>query len=95
MVQMLMHCDPATSQRATEFGAFELPATIGETNRIVTSHDPFVMQREDEVQVFASRRDKSGAALSRFDLEAGVELWNVAVTQKLIGLDHGGQLAQT
>ena len=82
---MFVNRHSTTSQSPAQFGALYLPAPISEADRVITCDHALMMQRENQLQVFAFEGHKSSTSFRGFDHEALVELTDVMLPQKLIG----------
>src|SRR5271166_3027217 len=88
-VQMLMHYHVAARQRPPPVHPFNLQLQILKADGVVAVHRALKLQREDQVQVLAARtRHKRAPALCRCHLKAAVELADVFLPQKPVGLVH-------
>src|ERR1043166_8545376 len=95
VVQMFMDHHATTSQGAAQFCALELPTALRKAHGVVTCHHPLVLQRENQLEIFASERHEGSATFRSFDREALVELTDVVRTQKLIGGCERGDATQS
>src|SRR5258708_4265022 len=72
-VQVLMNGDAAAGERGAQLTALELPDPVGEAHRVVARYYPLVLQREDQVEIFAAQRHKGGSFLTGRHGEALIE----------------------
>src|SRR6266478_4721316 len=94
-VQMLMNRHPTAGQRSAQLTTLKLPDPVGEAHRVVARYYPLVLQREDQVEIFAAQRHKGGSFLTGRHGEALIELSQVVLTQKVVGLLQGRDAAQS
>ena len=76
-VQMLMDRHRAARQRMTELRFVDLPVAAPDSYRIVLSHYPLRLHREDPVQITPARLSKGRPSLRCRHLELLVEARNV------------------
>src|SRR5712692_10981004 len=85
LVQMLMNRDPTAGQCGAQLTALELPDPVGEAHRVVARHYPLVLDREDQVKIFAAQRHEGSPALTGRHTETLIKLRDVLLTQKAVG----------
>src|SRR5579884_900570 len=84
-IQVLMHHHLTTRQGCPPAHALDLQAEILKAHRVVAVHRAFELQREDQVQVPPTARQKCASALCRSPLKSLVKLGEVVLPQKAIG----------
>src|SRR3974377_262811 len=89
-----MHGDVAARQRAAPLYPLDLQAEVLHGHRVVATHRALVVQGEDPLQVTWGAARESRATLAGRHLEALIERGHVVLTQKAVGLVHGGDAAQ-
>ena len=93
-VQMSMHRDLAAGQGAAPLQRLDPQTEILKLHRIVTVDHPRMLQRENALQVLPRQGDKGAAALARRRPESAVELPNIFLPRKTVGLFDGLDAAQ-
>src|SRR6516164_1390033 len=87
---MLVHRDVAASQRPSPWHLLDLQPQVLKADRVVAVHRALKLQREDQIQVLAAgTRHERAPALCRRHLKAAVELADILLPQKSVGLVQG------
>src|SRR6202795_3694558 len=92
-VQVLVNGDPTAGERGPQLTALKLPYPVGESHRVVTRYYSLVLQREDQVKIFAAQRHEGGPALAGGNTEPLIELGDVLLAQKAVGGFGGNDAA--
>src|SRR3974390_1546950 len=93
-LQVLVHGDVAARQRPAPSLPLDLQAQVLHAHRVVATHRALIVQREDLLQVAPWTASEGRAPLRRPHLKALIELGDVVLAQKAIGLLHRGDPAQ-
>src|SRR5947199_4729458 len=83
-IQMLVHHRLEARQGRSPAYPLNLQAEILKTHRVVAIHRALELQREDQVQIPPSARQKCASALCRCHLKSPVKLGPVVLPQKSI-----------
>jgi len=92
-VQMFVNGDATSRQCDAKPSGGNLKNAIGKLDRIVSSHDSFMLDGEDTIQIEMKDGYKGGAGLSSGDGELSIELADVMASQKMIRLLHRANVA--
>src|SRR3974390_2858731 len=93
-LQVLVHGDVAARQRPAPSLPLELQAQVLHAHRVVATHRALIVQGEDLLQVAPWAASEGRATLRRPHLKALIELGDVVLPQKAIGLFHRGDPTQ-
>src|SRR5688572_15314538 len=91
---MFVHGYSAARQGPAQVASFQLPTAIGKADGVVAGHHALMLQREDQVQILPSDRNKSSSTLTGFYTELEIEHLDVFRPEKLISRFHRGHLSQ-
>src|SRR5260370_20073060 len=94
-VQMFMNRDSAAGQGGPQLTALELPDPVGEAHRVITRYDSLVLQREDQVEIFAAQWHEGRGVLTGGDSEALIELRDVLLAQTAVGFFQRSDAVQS
>src|SRR5579863_3601831 len=83
---MLMNGHGLAGERVPPAALVNLPPTVADGHRVVLAHDSFGLDGEDPIQIAAPAASKGGAVFRRFHAELLVELLEVMLAQKPVGL---------
>src|SRR5215472_18683141 len=84
-VQVLVEGDRASRRCASPTHLVDLQDEVLKADGVITSHSALKLEREDQIQVLPRAGHKGRATLSRRDLEALVELADIALAEEAIG----------
>src|SRR5271165_1471647 len=88
-VHMPVNHDIAARQRSSPVHSFYLQLQVLEADRVVAVYGALKLQAEDQIQILAAwTRHERTAALRGRHLKAAVELADVLLPQKPVGLVH-------
>jgi|SRR6266849_4844228 hypothetical protein len=83
-IQVLVNRDVAAGQRPSPVHPLDLQNVILKADGVVAVYGALALNREDQVPVLASTRDKGRPALCRRHLKATIELSDVVFAQKAV-----------
>ena len=95
LVEMLMDDHLRSSQGGTPLGTLELHKYVVKAHRVIAINGAVESLREDHLQIPVPAGYERRSALSSRDCEAVVELSDVVLPEKLVGLFQGSDPAQS
>ena len=87
-IQMFVDRHRAACQRVAEPTFVQLPTPFPNRHRVVLSHHSLALHREDPVQIRPAATPEGGPFLAGGHSKLGVELGDITLPQKPIGILH-------